>query len=77
MFSLPGSCFEITLTCVISRKDVAVAREKHNNANNELNRLNNEIRSTEEEISNMDTGFGPSAEWKKLDGTCIDKVSGE
>jgi protein kinase C substrate 80K-H len=57
--------------------DVTAAREKHNNANNDLNRLNNDIRTTSETIDRMSTGFGPDAEWKKLDGTCIDKISGE
>lgn len=29
-----------------------------------------------EQISNKQW-FGPSGEWKKLDGTCIDAVAGE
>ena len=56
---------------------MAAAREKHNTASNDLNRLNTEITSTADTLERMNTGFGPGAEWKKLDGTCVDKVSGE
>ncbi|CAD6578508.1 MAG: hypothetical protein TREMPRED_002209 [Tremellales sp. Tagirdzhanova-0007] len=56
---------------------VAAAREKHNTASNDLNRLNTEITSTADTLERMNTGFGPGAEWKKLDGTCVDKVSGD
>ena len=62
---------------VLTRADVAAAREKHNTATNDLNRINNEITSTTDTLARMSTGFGPEAEWKKLDGTCVDKVSGE
>ena len=43
----------------------------------ELNGLNNDIRSGSDTLERMNTGFGPDAEWKKLDGTCVDKISGE
>ncbi|KAK8844712.1 hypothetical protein IAR55_006562 [Kwoniella newhampshirensis] len=56
---------------------VAAAREKHRNLSNELNKLNNDIRSTTETLERMTLGYGPQMEWKKLDGTCIDEVSGD
>jgi protein kinase C substrate 80K-H len=43
----------------------------------ELNNLNNDIRKDTETLEKMSQGYGPDAEWKKLDGTCIDKVHGE
>lgn len=57
--------------------DVAAAREKHNTFVNELNKLKNDIRSSSDTLERMHTGFGPEVEWKKLDGTCVEKVSGE
>lgn len=39
--------------------------------------LHNEIRKNTESLDKMNSGYGPDAEWKKLDGTCIDKVHGE
>ena len=57
--------------------DVAAAREKHNLLVKELNSVNNDIRSASDTLERMETGFGPNAEWKKLDGTCVDKISGE
>ncbi|WWC57645.1 uncharacterized protein I303_100177 [Kwoniella dejecticola CBS 10117] len=56
---------------------VAAAREKHRNLSNELNKLNNAISDSEDTLQRMNTEFGPQAEWKKLDGTCVDKVSGD
>ncbi|OCF38619.1 protein kinase C substrate 80K-H [Kwoniella heveanensis CBS 569] len=58
---------------------VAAAKEKHRNLANDLNKLRNEITKSEETIGKLGggSGFGPSGEWKKLDGTCVDKVSGD
>jgi len=39
--------------------------------------LHNDIRKNTEALDKMSKGYGPDAEWKKLDGTCIDKVHGE
>jgi protein kinase C substrate 80K-H len=30
-----------------------------------------------ETLSKMGSHYGPQGEWKKLEGTCVDKVSGE
>lgn len=57
--------------------DVAAAREKHSTLVNQLNSLRNDIRSSSDTLERLSTGFGTQAEWKKLDGTCVDKVSGE
>ena len=57
--------------------DVAAAREKHNKANGELNKLRTDIANAEETLRKMEKDYGPEAEWKKLDGTCIDTVAGE
>ncbi|WVQ94203.1 hypothetical protein IAU59_001281 [Kwoniella sp. CBS 9459] len=60
---------------------VAAAKEKHRNLANDLNKLRNEITKSEETVSKLGggsgSGFGPLGEWKKLDGTCVDKVSGD
>ncbi|WWC67263.1 uncharacterized protein I206_101171 [Kwoniella pini CBS 10737] len=56
---------------------VAAAREKHRNLGNELKKLNDAITDSEDTLQRMNTEFGPQAEWKKLDGTCVDKVSGD
>ena len=57
--------------------DVSAARDRHQTLIKELNHLNSDIRKNEETLNKMSSGFGPDAEWKKLDGTCIDKVHGE
>ena len=56
---------------------MAAARQKHSDLNNELNRLRREIQTSTETLEKMGSGFGPAAEWKKLDGKCIDTVAGE
>ncbi|KAK1921369.1 glucosidase II beta subunit-like-domain-containing protein [Papiliotrema laurentii] len=56
---------------------VAAAREKHNKANGELNKLRTDITNAEETLRKMEKDYGPEAEWKKLDGTCIDTVAGD
>lgn len=57
--------------------EAAAAREKHRLLNNELVKLNGAIRNTEDTLKNMEFHYGPEGEWKKLDGTCVDKVVGE
>ena len=61
----------------LSSIDVAAAREKHKSLDGELGRWRNEISGAETTLRDMESKYGPDAEWKKLDGTCIDKVSGE
>lgn len=57
--------------------DVAAARQKHTDAQNNLHRLNNEVRITTETLEKLQgVYYGKDAEWKKLDGTCIDKEVG-
>ncbi|WWC90142.1 uncharacterized protein L201_005075 [Kwoniella dendrophila CBS 6074] len=56
---------------------VAAAREKHRNLSNELHKLQNSITNTEDTLEKMNREYGPEAEWKKLDGVCVDKVSGD
>lgn len=57
--------------------DVAAARDRHQTLNNELDQLRNAIRTNTETLGKFKDGFGPDAEWKKLDGTCVEKESGE
>jgi len=45
--------------------------------NKELQDLQYDINRNTETLEKMSKGYGPDAEWKKLDGTCIDKVHGE
>lgn len=60
------------------RVDVAAAKEAHRELSNQLNRLNNDVRSAQETWAKLSGNeFGRDGEWKKLDGTCVDKVSGE
>jgi protein kinase C substrate 80K-H len=59
------------------RLDVAAARDRHNTAREAFNTLSREISSTADTLSKMTDQFGPQAEWKRLDGTCVDKVAGE
>jgi protein kinase C substrate 80K-H len=56
---------------------VSAARNRHQTISRELDSLNSDIRRNEEMLQKMSDGYGPDAEWKKLDGTCIDKVHGE
>ncbi|WRT63265.1 uncharacterized protein IL334_000168 [Kwoniella shivajii] len=64
-------------TTSTERPHVAAAREKHRNLSNELNKLHNALFNTEETLEKMDKEYGPQAEWKKLDGVCVDKVAGD
>ncbi|ORX35023.1 glucosidase II beta subunit-like-domain-containing protein [Kockovaella imperatae] len=56
---------------------VSAAREKHRNLSNELSKWRNEISGAQQTLGDMASKFGPDGEWKKLDGTCIDKVAGD
>jgi len=57
--------------------DVAAAREKHTKANAELTRVRSDITKAEDTLRQMQERFGPDAEWKKLDGTCVEHDAGE
>lgn len=56
---------------------VVAAREKHNKATSALSNIRNDIKRNEDTLRKMDKDFGPDAEWKKLDGTCIETEYGE
>ncbi|ODN73839.1 hypothetical protein L202_07363 [Cryptococcus amylolentus CBS 6039] len=56
---------------------VAAAREKHRLLETELVKLQNGIRSNEDTLKNMELHYGVEAEWKKLDGTCVEQVIGD
>jgi chromosome segregation ATPase len=62
-----------SLADTISDTDTADARAKFNEVNKELSNLRNDLRQTREHLEKLDTNFGPQAEWKKLDGTCVEK----
>ncbi|ORY27327.1 glucosidase II beta subunit-like-domain-containing protein [Naematelia encephala] len=55
---------------------VAAARQRHTDLTNALSQLNREVSSTSETLGKMKDQYGPDAEWKKLDGTCIEKGAG-
>ncbi|WWD22735.1 hypothetical protein CI109_107228 [Kwoniella shandongensis] len=76
-FGLAGKNKSASKTSSADGPLVSAAREKHRNLANDLNKLNNDIRKTEDTLERMTLGYGPQMEWKKLDGTCIDKVSGD
>jgi len=57
--------------------DVAAARSRYNKANGELTRLQSDISKADETLVKMQEAYGPDAEWKKLEGTCIDYDAGE
>ncbi|WVQ82852.1 hypothetical protein IAT38_004987 [Cryptococcus sp. DSM 104549] len=56
---------------------VAAAREKHRTLNNDLTKLHNAIRSNEDQLAKMEIHYGRDAEWKKLEGTCVEKSHGD
>lgn len=56
------------------RPDVAKARSAHQTADNALRDGKSKLEKEEEALKK---DWGPGWEWKKLDGQCIDKDSGE
>jgi protein kinase C substrate 80K-H len=58
---------------------VSAARESHKTAERELRDLSTAISNSKSTLRRLTEtqDFGPQGEWKKLDGTCIDTVSGE
>lgn len=62
-----------------SAADSSKAQQAYNEANNEVDRLKLERDNAEndaKEIFNVH-GFGAKGEWKKLDGHCMEKDTGE
>jgi fumarate hydratase class II len=66
-----------SLDPLLTPPDVAAARQRHQTLSNELEQLRNTIRSNTETLAKMHDGYGPDAEWKKLEGTCVEQESGE
>jgi protein kinase C substrate 80K-H len=57
--------------------DVAAARSAYNDVKNALDSLRRDVTSSTAALEQIDSDFGPDAEWKKLEDTCIEKVAGE
>ncbi|KAJ1310997.1 hypothetical protein OPQ81_009505 [Rhizoctonia solani] len=55
------------------------ARNAHNSAVNALRNSERELKDSEEALTKLESGghFGKDGEWKKLDGTCLEKDTGE
>jgi protein kinase C substrate 80K-H len=53
------------------------ARKKFTDLSDSLTAARNELSSTREALEKLGSEFGPEGEWKKLEGTCIDREQGE
>lgn len=55
------------------------ARQAHNEASSALSSKENELRREEEALSKLfdPAWYGAQGEWRKLDGTCLSKDTGE
>ncbi|KAG9127283.1 hypothetical protein FRC07_015041 [Ceratobasidium sp. 392] len=55
------------------------ARNAHNDASNKLRTAERELKENNEALEKLENGghFGRDGEWKKLDGTCLEKDTGE
>ncbi len=55
------------------------AREAFNSVEHSLNLAKKELEEAENSLGELfdPTGFGKQGEWKKLDGTCLSKDTGE
>lgn len=55
------------------------ARNAHNTAVNSLSKVERDLKETQESLNKLEGGghFGKDGEWKKLDGTCLEKDTGE
>ncbi|KAG9103984.1 hypothetical protein FRC06_006423 [Ceratobasidium sp. 370] len=55
------------------------ARNAHNDALNKFNTAERELKENREALEKLEGGshFGKEGEWKKLDGTCLEKDTGE
>ncbi|KEP55176.1 kinase C substrate 80 kDa-H protein [Rhizoctonia solani 123E] len=55
------------------------ARNAHNTAADALRNSERELKESEEALAKLESGahFGKDSEWKKLDGTCLEKDTGE
>ncbi|KAI0057754.1 hypothetical protein BV25DRAFT_1352121 [Artomyces pyxidatus] len=59
--------------------DASKAREAYNAADHSLDLAKKELEKANEELSNLfdPTGYGADGEWKKLDGLCLTKDTGD
>jgi hypothetical protein len=75
----PACCvISNVLKAYLTSSDTAAARQKHTDAQNDLNRLKMDITSTEGTLNKLQgLEYGREGEWKKLEGTCVEKISGE
>ncbi|KAJ9094012.1 hypothetical protein QFC20_006992 [Naganishia adeliensis] len=53
------------------------ARKKFTDLSDSLAAARNELSSTREALEKLGSEFGPEGEWKKLEGTCIDREQGD
>lgn len=65
------------LTPSRARKDIIDARKKYTELSSALGAAQNDLASTRDALEKLGTEFGPQGEWKKLEGTCIDREQGE
>lgn len=71
--SLDGSLSTLC-TCI----DTSEARNVFNDAQRDLTSLENSVSSTRSTLDRLASGeYGPQAEWKKLENTCITKEQGD
>lgn len=61
----------------LAREDMIDARKKFTDLSDSLAAARNELSSTREALEKLGSEFGPEGEWKKLEGTCIDREQGE
>jgi protein kinase C substrate 80K-H len=53
------------------------ARKTFTESKQELEKLERELTAAHQSVEKLTGDFGPEAEWKKLEGTCIEKEQGE
>jgi hypothetical protein len=61
----------------LSLSDTVEARKIFDDISSELKNLERDLDNAQQSIERLSEGFGPDAEWKKLEGTCIEKEQGE
>ncbi|KAL7409765.1 glucosidase II beta subunit-like-domain-containing protein [Mrakia frigida] len=61
----------------VESPQTSAARQSLNSATISLSDTQASLTSTQASLSDLATKFGPKGEWKKLDGTCIEKNLGE
>ncbi|KAI5451340.1 hypothetical protein NCC49_001934 [Naganishia albida] len=64
-------------TSVSDAPHIIDARKRYTELSSALGSTQNELSSTREALDKFGTEFGPRGEWKKLEGTCIDREQGD